>query len=108
MKVTSRNSTIEFSCNAGGILKRTVRFGEDDEDEDNTNVQEFVQEFNTEQLCRITKLAGLGKNIQVFSGKPLLLKSNVGDIGHISIYIKSKEQIDTETKEQVESDYDSE
>lgn len=109
MKVTSRNSTIEFSCNAGGILKRTVRFGDDDdEDDEDKNTQEFVQEFNTEQLCRITKLAGLGKNIQVYSGKPLLLKSNVGDIGNISIYIKSKEQIENESKEQVESDYDSE
>ena len=108
MKVTSRSSSIDFSCNAGGILKRTVRFGEEEDDDDTNNSPEFVQEFNTEQLCRITKLAGLSNNIQVYSGKPLLLKSNVGNIGRISIYIKSKEQIDSESKEHVESDYDSE
>jgi hypothetical protein len=106
MKVVSSNHKIEFSCNAGGILKRKVQFGEDDEDDD-VSAYEYSQDFITEQLCRITKLSGLGSNMQIYTGKPLLFTSNVGNLGKISIYIKSKEQIDTENYNTVESDYDS-
>jgi len=106
MKVISSNHKIEFSCNAGGILKRKVQFGEDDEDDD-VSAYEYSQDFITEQLCRITKLSGLGSNMQIYTGKPLLFTSNVGNLGKISIYIKSKEQIDTENYNTVESDYDS-
>jgi len=104
VKITSKNYQIEFNCNAGGILKRSVQFGEIDESE--TDNQEFCQDFATEQLCRITKLAGLGTNIQIYPGKPLLFKSNIGTLGKIAIYIKSKEQIDSESCA-VESDYES-
>jgi hypothetical protein len=106
MKVVSSNHKIEFSCNAGGILKRKVQFGEDDEDDD-VSAYEYSQDFITEQLCRITKLSGLGSNMQIYTGKPLLFTSNVGNLGKISIYIKSKEQIDTENYNTIESDYDS-
>lgn len=96
--VTSQNYKIKFSCNAGGILKRTVEFGENDEDdvifgEERT---EFSQEFNTEQLCRISKVSGLSGNIQIYPGKPIRFSSNIGSLGKVSIYIKSKEQLETE------------
>lgn len=111
MIVTAKNFHIEFNCDAGGILKRTVQFGEiddsdDENDEDIESNQEYRQEFVTEQLCRITKMAGLGSNIQIFPGQPLLFRSNVGSLGKISIYIKSKEQLNNETCT-VESDYES-
>jgi proliferating cell nuclear antigen PCNA len=95
VKITSRNYQIEFHSDAGGILKRNVQFGEVDDSE--TEGEEFSQEFATEQLCRITKLSGLGTNIQIYPGKPLLFKSNIGTLGKIAIYIKSKEQIDSES-----------
>ena len=98
MNISSKKFSIEFSCNAGGILKRKVRFGEvDDDDDDDDNEKEFNEDFNTEQLCRISKLAGLSSNIQIFPGKPLLFKSNVGTLGFIEIYIKSKDQLETES-----------
>lgn len=98
LKVLSKNYSIEFSCNAGGILKRTVQFGELDEPDDDTAAKEseYEQEFVTDQLCRITKLSGLSSNMQIFPGKPLLFSSSVGSLGKICIYIKSKEQIDSE------------
>ena len=96
LKVLSKNYSIEFSCNAGGILKRTVQFGEIDEDDDVTKDTEYEQEFVTDQLCRITKLSGLSTNMQIFPGKPLLFSSSIGSLGKICIYIKSKEQIDSE------------
>jgi proliferating cell nuclear antigen PCNA len=98
LKVLSKNYSIEFSCNAGGILKRTVQFGELDEPDDDSTAKEseYEQEFVTDQLCRITKLSGLSSNMQIFPGKPLLFSSSVGSLGKICIYIKSKEQIDSE------------
>jgi proliferating cell nuclear antigen PCNA len=95
LKVLSKNYSIEFSCNAGGILKRTVQFGDVDEDDDPTSAS-YDQEFVTDQLCRITKLSGFSNDIQIFTGKPLLFSSNVGSLGTISIFIKSKEQIENE------------
>jgi proliferating cell nuclear antigen PCNA len=96
--VTSQNYKIKFSCNAGGILKRTVEFGETDDDDmlSSSDRTEFSQEFNTEQLCRISKLSGLSNNIQIYPGKPIRFSSNIGSLGKISIYIKSKEQLESE------------
>jgi len=113
IKVTSSNYKIEFSCNTGGIFKRKVTFGEEEDDEDKStksdeNECEFSQEFLTDTLCKITKLAGLGSNIQIYTGKPLLLVSKIGTLGKISAYIKSKEQIEAENySNTLESDYDS-
>jgi len=106
MKVVSKGSYIEFSTNSGNILKRKVRFGDDDDDDDDDKKDEFCQDYVTEQLCRINKLSGLSTNIQIYTGKPLLFESNIGTIGKISIYIKSKEQIETESHT-VDSDYSS-
>lgn len=110
LNVTSKNFKIKFSCNAGGILKRVVEFGEDDElDEDyGGDEKDFSQEFNTEQLCRITKISGLSSNVQIYPGKPIRFTSNVGNLGKISIYIKSKDQLESEQCTTLESDnYDS-
>ena len=106
MKVTSKNFRIEFSCNAGGILKRTVSFGENDEEEDDDEdgVDEFSEEFITEQLCRITKLSGLSNNMQIYPGKPLLFKTRVGGLGTLGIYIKSKAMIEEENFNTLDSD----
>ena len=85
----AKNFQIVFHCNAGGILKRTVQFGEEETDEDSIEggSTEYSQDFLTEQLCRITKLSGLSNNMQIYPGKPLLFRSNVGSLGKISIYI---------------------
>ena len=107
LKVVSKNYSIEFSCDAGGILKRTVQFGEIFDDDTDKDAHEYEQEFVTDQLCRITKLSGLSSNMQIFPGKPLLFTSSVGSLGKISIYIKSKEQIDSENYSNTLDDSDS-
>jgi proliferating cell nuclear antigen PCNA len=108
VKVISKNYVIDFSINAGGILKRSVKFGEESDSTNNvtTNSEEYSQDFLTEQLCRITKLSGLSSTMQIYTGKPLLFRSNIGNLGKISIYIKSKEQIELENyNTNIESDY---
>lgn len=107
IKIAAKKYSINFSCNAGGVYKRTVSFGEDNEDEDENEPVIYNQEFNTDILSRITKIAGLSNTIQIYSGTPIFFKSNVGTIGSIEIYIKSKEQLDNESHAiDSESDYD--
>ena len=101
--VVAKNFHIEFIADADGILKRKVVFGENDDssdEEDNNNSNpEYTATFATDQLSRITKLAGLSGNMQIFpaSGNlPLLFRSNIGSLGKIAIFIKSKELLENE------------
>jgi proliferating cell nuclear antigen PCNA len=92
LTITMKKYSLKFSCSAQGIYSREVLFGELDD-----NTEEYYQdEFDMEQFIRILKIAGLSKNLQIFSGGktlPLLIVSQIGQLGDISIYIKSKEQI---------------
>lgn len=111
INITSKKFHIQFKCNTGGVLKRHVDFGEmfdsdSDCEEDDIKNEEYNQEFDTEQLSRITKLAGLSSNIQIYpkNGLPLLFKSSVGSLGKISIYMKSKDLIEKENLYQTDDE----
>ena len=102
INIVAKNFHIKFRCNAGGVMKRNVEFGEisdsDEDEQEEENVVEYNQDFDTDQLSRITKISGLSTNIQIYAkkGKPLLFKSAIGSLGKISIYIKSKDLIEKE------------
>jgi len=85
---------LKFNCNSNDIYSREIIFGEIEEKMDIT----CVQDFDTEQLCRISKISGLSTLIQVYQteGFPLFFNSNIGNLGKISIYIKDKKQIHEE------------
>jgi proliferating cell nuclear antigen PCNA len=102
IKVTARNFHIEFACNAGGVIKRSVQLGEIEDSDDESDQEPgpvYQQEFSIEQLTRITKIAGLSTTMQIFPtvGLPLLFRSSVGTLGRASIYIKSLEQVEKES-----------
>lgn len=111
INIVAKNFHIKFRCNAGGVMTRHVEFGEmgdsDDDDDEEKDCIEYNQDFDTDQLSRITKMAGLSSNIQIYpnKGKPLLFRSAIGSLGKISIYIKSKDLIDKENLD-LESDDD--
>ena len=112
IKVRARDFHIEFEADADGILKRKVTFGENEEndDEDEVEMKEYVATFSTEQLVRITKLSGLSSTMQIFPASgdlPLLFKSNIGSLGKISIYVKSQELVEKENLCSEDSDSDS-
>ena len=103
INILSKGFYVKFLCNAGSVYSREVVFGEvDDEDDDepdpNMIENEYNEDFDTEQLIRIAKISGLSTNMQMFpkQDQPLLFRSNIGNIGKISIFIKSKNQIDKE------------
>ena len=101
IKVIARNFQIQFIADADGILKRKVVFGEQSipDDSDSEDDIEYNATFATDQLTRITKLAGLSGNMQIFPARsdlPLLFRTSVGSLGKISIYVKSTELVDEE------------
>lgn len=103
VSVSAEKYSIRFFCDAGSVYSREVSFGETDSDSDSEeegDVERFSEEFNTEQLARIVKIAGLGHNIHVYvkRGLPMLFRANVGGLGKIAIYIKSKSMIAAEQR----------
>ena len=85
--VSSSNNIIKFGCESNGVYSRDIIFGDGEEE------KEFImQEFETEQLTRISKVAGLSTQIQIYQQEdlPVLFKSNIGNLGKICVYLKDK------------------
>jgi proliferating cell nuclear antigen len=108
MNVISKKYMINFNCIQGGVYGRKVEFGETDDiaQDDDENNEEINQEFDTEQLSRISKIAGLSTNMQIYQtvDLPLLFRSSVGSLGKISIYVKSKKDIEEDEKQSMSGD----
>jgi hypothetical protein len=106
-QISSKGFIIKFSSDAGDVMKRCTEFGENDSDEDNNeendNKDEYKDDYDTEQLIKISKIAGLNTFMKIYTCEslPLLLKSNIGSIGEICIYLKSKrlQEIDSHITE---------
>lgn len=103
--ITSKGFKIRFSSDAGGVMKRYTDFGETEDDsdseaEESKDMSEYSEDFDTEQLIRITKLSGLSSTMQIYpkSDNPLLFKSAVGSLGRIAIYLKSKSLQEIESR----------
>lgn len=114
--VESRGNCIDFIADADDILKRKVSLGESDEEDDKKRLKDhklYQATFTTDQFTRINKIAGLSTTLQIFPGSenlPLLFRSNIGSLGKISVYIKSKEIVDKEMDDsdsEISSDNDS-
>lgn len=95
--ISSYGGKIKFNCNAGNIYSREIVFGDNDEEE-KIEAGEYNQSFDAQHLLRILKITGLSSNISIFicTNLPILLKTNIGSIGTIALYIKSKEQIEND------------
>ena len=110
INISSKGFSIAFSSNNDGVMRRVVEFGEidcsDGDCSDSEENDDYVQNFNTEQLSRITKITGLNPVIKIFPSNPLLFRTNIDTLGEISIYIKSKEQLEQEALTNTEKSYD--
>lgn len=101
ISITTRKYSIGFLCNVGSVYSREVILGETHMTEqlDRQDSEEvFTENYDTEQLSRILKIAGLHSTMIIKSKKnmPLNITSKVGIIGNISIFIKSKRQLEDE------------
>ena len=91
---SSYGEYISFQCLIDNVLSKEVKFGENICH--NNKEAEIEEEFDINQLLSIVKLAGLNKNIQIYSKKgfPILLKTQVGSLGHMSVFVKTNALID--------------
>ena len=95
IKIVNMGSQLKFVCTNDCIYTREVLFGEKTPLSDS---EYFEQEFETESLSRIAKISGLNSFLQIYQSNnlPLFIKSGVGMLGTISIYVKDNEQIEQE------------
>ena len=106
VEIRSTKDTVRFTVDMTCLYSRSVIFGETEEDENNII---YRQNFGSHQLNNLGRISGLGVTsgnvIQIFTkhNLPMLLKTNVGTLGKINIYIKSKEQVEKETEEESQS-----
>ena len=92
IRVELRNHSFFLSSTANNIYSRKVQFGE--LDDESTVV--YDEEFEMDAFMRILKIAGLSKSMHIYgsdkSNLPLKISSSIGQLGNISIYMKSKNQ----------------
>jgi proliferating cell nuclear antigen PCNA len=102
-RISCKGFLIRFASDAGGVMKRFTEFGENDEENDKITYEE---DFETEQLTRITKLSGLNGIMQIYPkiNLPLMFKSQIGSLGKITIYLKSKNLQEEESRAKEDDD----
>ena len=101
--VMSRPGYIRFFCDGGELWTRDV-VHDDNNEEDKSGSKPITQTFNTSYLTGLTKCAGAGKsgNVQVFvhSSLPLKIRMRAGNLGDLTVFIKSREMLEWEEEEQ--------
>jgi hypothetical protein len=105
MVVMAYKSLVRFKCDEDSVYFKTVEFGElpeDDEffgrrDEDDIP-WDYIKTFSMDQFVKIMRICVMGKALKLYAteGLPLKLETNVGSIGRIAVYMKSKEDLDAE------------
>ena len=104
VQIRATSKSITFKADMTHVYARSIVFGEDPD-----GPEIYNQVFDTEELNNLKRISGLGitsGNIHIFCQKnrPILLRTNIGTLGKINIYVKSKEQIENEKTASVESD----
>lgn len=95
IKIETSDGYINFSSNADGIMKRSIQFGE----RSSNSSMLASNYFSTDTISKISKISALSTCIHVFpcsDERPIQLKTNVGTLGTIKLFIKSDEIIETE------------
>jgi len=93
IEVSTRKRQINFCTVADSVFSRNVTFGDEDPEDTSDDVQ---QTFDMDIFSRISKISSLSTHLSIYQHRdlPLMIKSAVGTLGRICIYIKSKAQID--------------
>lgn len=88
------NRYVKFFSNIGNIYSREVILGDTDDCSESEDPI-YLEEFDTEVFSRIAKISGLGQNMHLLYQQdlPLFLKSSVGNLGMIQIFIKNRSQL---------------
>jgi proliferating cell nuclear antigen len=93
--ISAIEDAVRFVCNLGSVYSREEILGENMNDFQSPH---FSDDFDTEQLQRIIEITGLSNNLTIHStkGLPLFIETRIGNLGNISLYIKSRRQLEEE------------
>lgn len=95
--ISTTDDTVKFSADSDGIVKRDVTFGNGNDTSSLVYKTENV--FAFDQLERISKISSLSNSVYVYPCTPELplhIRSLIGSIGTLSIFIKSNEMLHSE------------
>jgi len=101
VEIKATQTTIRFTAVMTCVYSRSIIFGEGTDTDESRIV--YQQHFESEKLNNLGKISVLGlssnNHIQIYFNPnlPILFKTNVGTLGKIGIYIKSKEQTDQDS-----------
>lgn len=95
--VTVFPETIIFSVNAENIYRKKFVFGAEIDGNVYNESESFSMTFSTTQIRKLAKMSAIGgpsSYLKIYAKKdePIMFKVNVGTLGNISLYLKSKEQ----------------
>lgn len=97
VRVTAKPGYLKFFCDGGELFSRNIIVGDEDESQEEPS----IQHFNTHHLTGLTKCAGASQNghIQIFVQPtlPLKIMMKAGNLGDLTVYIKSREMIEWES-----------
>lgn len=97
LRVRSQKYFIKFYSDIQSIFSREVILGTYVETEDQ---EPYIYEetFDNEFISKILKVSGLNSNlhIQFEQNMPFQIYSNIGSIGYINLYLKSKKMLEQE------------
>lgn len=94
--IKGTNTGLCFSAQLDHVYSKSIYFGSYEETE-----EIYRQTFDTEQLSNMKRLSGLGISRSTISfyynnNQPLLITTNIGTLGKINIYVKSRELVECE------------
>ena len=92
--VISKGNYIRFECYIDGVYNRQEPFGVYDED---SQEREYNDTFNIISFSQLSKISGLNDKMQIYAppndNLPLKIGINVGQLGRLEIFLKSKAQL---------------
>jgi proliferating cell nuclear antigen len=102
IRIRAKQYYIGFYSDIHAIFSREVLLGNHQEklttSDDSEDSYLYDETFETEHISRILKVAGLANNINLIykQDAPFHISSRIGNVGEISLFMKSKNQIETE------------
>lgn len=99
LKLTCHQGELKFFCDGGEVYSRELIINTEQEEEGENIPVHYEQTYKAQCLTQLTKCAGQsGNTVHMFIKKdlPLKIKMRAGNLGELTVYIKSKEMLDLE------------
>lgn len=94
-EITSNGNSIRFFCDNGSIMTTDKTHG----DIELKSEEIYNETFDSAILIKLQKILGLTQNVKVYISKlaPIKFEMNIGSLGSVNIFIKSREIVEEES-----------